>query len=134
MNWFFICLLVVILFLGSVLLYVEDFVCVCVRLVDLGWSDIVVINVIVVFFLESFGYQVKIDILLVLIIYGGLCDGQVDVFFGGWMFVYQDYYDKFVVSGQVECFGCNFDGICFILVVLCYVWDVGVYCFEDFVV
>ena len=101
--------------LAATLLYAEDPACARVRLADPGWSDIAVTNATAAFLLESLGYQVKIDTLSVPIIYGGLRDGQVDAFLGGWMPAHQDYHDKFVASGQVERLGRNLDGTRFTL-------------------
>lgn len=110
MNRLPTCLLAATLFLGSASLYAEDPACARVRLADPGWSDIAVTNATAAFLLESLGYQVKIDTLSVPIIYGGLRDGQVDAFLGGWMPAHQDYHDKFVASGQVERLARNLDG------------------------
>lgn len=131
MNRLPTCLLAATLFLGSASLYAEDPACARVRLADPGWSDIAVTNATAAFLLESLGYQVKIDTLSVPIIYGGLRDGQVDAFLGGWMPAHQDYHDKFVASGQVERLGRNLDGTRFTLAVPRYVWDAGVHRFED---
>lgn len=124
-------LLAATLLLGSTPLHAEDAACARVRLADPGWSDIAVTNASAAFLLESLGYRVKIETLSVPIIYGGLRDGQVDAFLGGWMPAHQDYHERFVASGQVERLGRNLDGTRFTLAVPRYVWDAGIHRFED---
>lgn len=54
--------------------------CETVKMADPGWSDIAATNAITSFLLTGMGYQPKVDTLAVPITFGGLKDGQVDVF------------------------------------------------------
>jgi glycine betaine/proline transport system substrate-binding protein len=77
------------------------------------------------------GYKAKVDTLAVPITFGGLKDGQVDVFLGNWMPAQQGFYDKFVANGDVTQLAKNLDGTEFTLAVPDYVWDAGVHNFND---
>jgi len=77
--------------------------CETVKMADPGWSDIAATNAITGFLLNGMGYKAKVDTLAVPITFGGLKDGQVDVFLG------------------TE----------FTLAVPDYVWDAGVHDFAD---
>jgi len=81
--------------------------------------------------LDGMGYKAKVDTLAVPIAYGGLKDGQVDVFLGNWMPAQQGFYDKFVANGDVTQLTKNLDGTEFTLAVPDYVWDAGVHNFAD---
>ncbi|MDF2795053.1 MAG: glycine/betaine transporter substrate-binding protein, partial [Pseudomonas orientalis] len=59
--------------------------CEMVKMADPGWSDIAATNAITGFLLTGMGYTPKVDTLAVPITFGGLKDGQVDVFMGNWM-------------------------------------------------
>jgi glycine betaine/proline transport system substrate-binding protein len=50
--------------------------------------------------LDGMGYKAKVDTLAVPIAYGGLKDGQVDVFLGNWMPAQQGFYDKFIATAM----------------------------------
>jgi glycine betaine/proline transport system substrate-binding protein len=115
---------------GSVSAYAEQS-CSTVRMADPGWSDIAATNAITGVLLEGMGYKPKVDTLAVPIAYGGLKDGQVDVFLGNWMPAQQGFYDKFVANGNVTQFAKNLDGTEFTLAVPDYVWDAGVHTFAD---
>jgi hypothetical protein len=65
------------------------------------------------------------------ITFGGLKDGQVDVFLGNWMPAQQGFYDKFVANGDVVQLAKNLEGTEFTLAVPDYVWDAGVHDFAD---
>lgn len=116
--------------LGSVSAYAEQS-CSTVKMADPGWSDIAATNAITGVLLEGMGYKPKVDTLAVPIAYGGLKDGQVDVFLGNWMPAQQGFYDKFVANGDVTQFAKNLDGTEFTLAVPDYVWDAGVHTFAD---
>lgn len=105
--------------------------CETVKMADPGWSDIAATNAIAAFLLDGMGYKSKIDTLAVPITFGGLKDGQVDVFLGNWMPAQQGFYDKFVASGDVTQLAKNLDGTEFTLAVPDYVWDAGVHNFAD---
>lgn len=105
--------------------------CSTVKMADPGWSDIAATNAITGFLLTSMGYTPKVDTLAVPIIYGGLKDGQVDVFLGNWMPAQQGFYDKFVANGDVVQHAKNLDGTEFTLAVPDYVWNAGVHDFAD---
>lgn len=115
---------------GSVSAYAEQS-CSTVKMADPGWSDIAATNAITGVLLEGMGYKAKVDTLAVPIAYGGLKDGQVDVFLGNWMPAQQGFYDKFVANGDVTQFAKNLDGTEFTLAVPDYVWDAGVHTFAD---
>ena len=100
--------------------------CETVKMADPGWSDIAATNAITSFLLTGMGYQPKVDTLAVPITFGGLKDGQVDVFLGNWMPAQQGFYDKFVANGDVTQLAKNLDGTEFTLAVPDYVWDAGV--------
>ncbi len=108
-----------------------DSSCDTVKMADPGWSDIAATNAITGFLLNGMGYKAKIDTLAVPIAYGGLKDGQVDVFLGNWMPAQQGFYDKFVATGDVTQLSKNLDGTEFTLAVPDYVWDAGVHNFAD---
>ncbi|WP_085638728.1 MULTISPECIES: choline ABC transporter substrate-binding protein [unclassified Pseudomonas] len=105
--------------------------CETVKMADPGWSDIAATNAITGFLLDSMGYKPKVDTLAVPITFGGLKDGQVDVFLGNWMPAQQGFYDKFVATGDVTQLAKNLDGTEFTLAVPDYVWDAGVHDFAD---
>lgn len=105
--------------------------CATVKMADPGWSDIAATNALASLVLEGMGYKPKIDTLAVPIIFGGLKDGQVDVFLGNWMPAQQGFYDKFVANGDVVQYAKNLDGTEFTLAVPDYVYDAGVKDFAD---
>ena len=119
-----------LLMLGSFSAWAEQR-CDTVKMADPGWSDIAATNAITSVLLEGMGYKAKIDTLAVPIIFGGLKDGQVDVFLGNWMPAQQGFYDKFVASGEVTQLAKNLDGTEFTLAVPDYVWEAGVHDFAD---
>ncbi|MFJ2365172.1 choline ABC transporter substrate-binding protein [Pseudomonas sp. NPDC087697] len=119
-----------LLALSSVSAYAEQS-CDTVKMADPGWSDIAATNAITGFLLEGMGYKAKVDTLAVPITFGGLKDGQVDVFLGNWMPAQQGFYDKFVANGDVTQLSKNLDGTEFTLAVPDYVWDAGVHDFAD---
>ena len=108
-----------------------DASCGTVKMADPGWSDIAATNAITGFLLNGMGYKVKVDTLAVPITFGGLKDGQVDVFLGNWMPAQQGFYDKFVANGEVIQLAKNLEGTEFTLAVPDYVWDAGVHDFAD---
>ncbi|MBD1552906.1 choline ABC transporter substrate-binding protein [Pseudomonas typographi] len=105
--------------------------CSPVKMADPGWSDIAATNAIAGFLLEGMGYQTKVDSLAVPITYGGLQDGQVDVFLGNWMPAQQGFHDKFIANGKVVQLAKNLEGTQFTLAVPDYVYDAGVHSFDD---
>ncbi|MFJ7146003.1 choline ABC transporter substrate-binding protein [Pseudomonas protegens] len=115
--------------LGSTTVWADS--CETVKMADPGWSDIAATNAIASFLLDGMGYKAKIDTLAVPITYGGLKDGQVDVFLGNWMPAQQGFYDKFVANGEVIQLAKNLEGTEFTLAVPDYVWDAGVHDFAD---
>lgn len=119
-----------LLALSSVSAWAEQS-CDTVKMADPGWSDIAATNAITGFLLEGMGYKAKVDTLAVPITFGGLKDGQVDVFLGNWMPAQQGFYDKFVANGDVTQLSKNLDGTEFTLAVPDYVWDAGVHDFAD---
>ncbi|MHC8364490.1 choline ABC transporter substrate-binding protein [Pseudomonas sp. ZT5P21] len=119
-----------LLALGSASAYADQR-CETVKMADPGWSDIAATNAITGFLLDGMGYKAKVDTLAVPITFGGLKDGQVDVFLGNWMPAQQGFYDKFVATGDVTQLAKNLDGTEFTLAVPDYVWDAGVHNFAD---
>ncbi|PMZ92246.1 MULTISPECIES: choline ABC transporter substrate-binding protein [unclassified Pseudomonas] len=119
-----------LLALGSASAFADQS-CETVKMADPGWSDIAATNAITGFLLDGMGYKAKVDTLAVPITFGGLKDGQVDVFLGNWMPAQQGFYDKFVASGDVTQLAKNLDGTEFTLAVPDYVWDAGVHNFAD---
>ncbi|RRW52293.1 MULTISPECIES: choline ABC transporter substrate-binding protein [Pseudomonas] len=105
--------------------------CETVKMADPGWSDIAATNAITGFLLDGMGYKAKVDTLAVPITFGGLKDGQVDVFLGNWMPAQQGFYDKFVATGDVTQLAKNLEGTEFTLAVPDYVWEAGVHDFAD---
>ena len=118
-----------LLALGSASAFADQ--CETVKMADPGWSDIAATNAITGFLLEGMGYKAKVDTLAVPLTFGGLKDGQVDVFLGNWMPAQQGFYDKFVATGDVTQLAKNLDGTEFTLAVPDYVWDAGVHNFAD---
>jgi glycine betaine/proline transport system substrate-binding protein len=98
---------------------------------DPGWSDIAATNAITGLLLDGMGYKTKVDTLAVPIAYGGLKDGQLDVFLGNWMPAQQGFYDKFIATGDVTQLAKNLEGTEFTLAVPDYVWEAGVHNFSD---
>ncbi|AZO85385.1 choline ABC transporter substrate-binding protein [Pseudomonas sp. QLc11A] len=119
-----------LLALGSASAFADQS-CETVKMADPGWSDIAATNAITGFLLDGMGYKAKIDTLAVPITFGGLKDGQVDVFLGNWMPAQQGFYDKFVANGDVTQLAKNLDGTEFTLAVPDYVWNAGVRNFAD---
>ena len=119
-----------LLALGSASAFADQS-CETVKMADPGWSDIAATNAITGFVLDGMGYKAKVDTLAVPITFGGLKDGQVDVFLGNWMPAQQGFYDKFVANGDVTQLAKNLDGTEFTLAVPDYVWNAGVHNFAD---
>ena len=119
-----------LLALGSASAFADQS-CETVKMADPGWSDIAATNAIAGFLLDGMGYKAKVDTLAVPITFGGLKDGQVDVFLGNWMPAQQGFYDKFVANGDVTQLAKNLDGTEFTLAVPDYVWNAGVHNFAD---
>ncbi|WP_085723524.1 choline ABC transporter substrate-binding protein [Pseudomonas sp. R37(2017)] len=119
-----------LLALGSASAFADQS-CETVKMADPGWSDIAATNAITGFLLDGMGYKAKVDTLAVPITFGGLKDGQVDVFLGNWMPAQQGFYDKFVANGDVTQLAKNLEGTEFTLAVPDYVWDAGVHTFAD---
>ncbi|POF41248.1 glycine/betaine ABC transporter substrate-binding protein [Pseudomonas laurylsulfativorans] len=119
-----------LLALGSASAFADQS-CETVKMADPGWSDIAATNAITGFLLDGMGYKAKVDTLAVPITFGGLKDGQVDVFLGNWMPAQQGFFDKFVANGDVTQLAKNLDGTEFTLAVPDYVWDAGVHTFAD---
>lgn len=116
--------------LGSANVY-ADTSCDTVKMADPGWSDIAATNAITGFLLTGMGYKPKVDTLAVPITFGGLKDGQVDVFLGNWMPAQQSNYNKFVSSGEVEQLVENLGGTEYTLAVPTYAYEAGVKTFAD---
>jgi glycine betaine/proline transport system substrate-binding protein len=131
MNKLFTTLAVGVLSMSSVAAFAADASCNTVRMADPGWSDIAATNATAGFLLDSLGYKAKIDTLAVPIAYGGLKDGQLDVFLGNWMPAQQGFYDKFIATGDVTQYAKNLEGTEFTLAVPDYVYDAGVHNFAD---
>ncbi|CAM3304899.1 glycine/betaine ABC transporter substrate-binding protein [Pseudomonas floridensis] len=131
MRKLFTALAVSVMAFGSVAAHAADASCSTVRMADPGWSDIAATNAMTGVVLEGLGYKTKIDTLAVPIAYGGLKDGQLDVFLGNWMPAQQGFYDKFVATGDVTQLAKNLEGTEFTLAVPDYVWDAGVHDFAD---
>ena len=119
-----------VLLLSATQVY-ADAHCETVKMADPGWSDIAATNAITGFLLNGMGYKAKVDTLAVPITFGGLKDGQVDVFMGNWMPAQQGFYDKFVANGDVVQLAKNLEGTEFTLAVPDYVWEAGVHDFAD---
>ncbi|WP_263263594.1 choline ABC transporter substrate-binding protein [Pseudomonas sp. RIT-PI-S] len=105
--------------------------CSPVKLADPGWSDIAATNALAGIVLEGMGYKTKVDALAVPITYGGLRDGQIDVFLGNWMPAQKGFDEQFVASGKVTRLAENLQGTEFTLAVPDYVYDAGVHDFKD---
>ena len=105
--------------------------CKTVKMADPGWSDIGATNAIAGLLLEGLSYTAKVDTLAVPITYGGLKDGQLDVFLGNWMPAQQGFHDKFIATGDVTQLSKNLQGTEFTLAVPDYVWEAGVHDFAD---
>jgi glycine betaine/proline transport system substrate-binding protein len=117
--------------LASTAALADEASCSTVKMADPGWSDIAATNAITGLLLEGMGYKAKVDTLAVPITYGGLKDGQVDVFLGNWMPAQQGFHDKFIANGDVVQLAKNLEGTEFTLAVPDYVWDAGVHDFAD---
>lgn len=120
-----------LLTLSSLAAQAEEGCSATVKMADPGWSDIAATNAIAGLLLDGLGYKARVDTLAVPIIFGGLKDGQVDVFLGNWMPAQQGFYDKFIATGEVTQFAKNLEGTEFTLAVPDYVWDAGVHDFAD---
>lgn len=122
---------VALLTLSSLAAQAEEGCSATVKMADPGWSDIAATNAIAGLLLDGLGYKARVDTLAVPIIFGGLKDGQVDVFLGNWMPAQQGFYDKFIATGEVTQFAKNLEGTEFTLAVPDYVWNAGVHDFAD---
>jgi glycine betaine/proline transport system substrate-binding protein len=131
MKKLFTTLAIAVMSLSSVVAYAADASCSTVRMADPGWSDIAATNATAGFLLDGMGYKTKVDTLAVPIAYGGLKDGQMDVFLGNWMPAQQGFYDKFIATGDVTQYAKNLEGTEFTLAVPDYVYDAGVHNFAD---
>src|SRR6195952_3509768 len=99
-----------VMVLASASSYAAEQSCSTVKMADPGWSDIAATNAIATFLLDGMGYKTKVDTLAVPIAYGGLKDGQMDVFLGNWMPAQQGFYDKFIATGDVTQYVKNLEG------------------------
>jgi glycine betaine/proline transport system substrate-binding protein len=124
-------MLAVTLAIASATAVADEANCGTVKMADPGWSDIAATNALTGVLLTGMGYKTKVDTLAVPIAYGGLKDGQVDVFLGNWMPAQQGFHDKFVASGDVVQLAKNLEGTEFTLAVPQYVYDAGVHSFAD---
>jgi glycine betaine/proline transport system substrate-binding protein len=124
-------LAVSVMTLGSLAAQAADTNCSTVKMADPGWSDIAATNAITGLLLDGMGYKARVDTLAVPIAYGGLKDGQLDVFLGNWMPAQQGFYDKFIATGDVTQHAKNLEGTEFTLAVPDYVWEAGVHNFSD---
>ncbi len=131
MKKLFTTLAVGVMSLSSVVANAADASCSTVKMADPGWSDIAATNATASFLLEGMGYKTKVDTLAVPIAYGGLKDGQMDVFLGNWMPAQQGFYDKFIATGEVTQYAKNLEGTEFTLAVPDYVYEAGVHDFAD---
>ncbi|MBX8510212.1 choline ABC transporter substrate-binding protein [Pseudomonas cichorii] len=131
MNKLSTALAVGVMTFGSLTAHAADQSCSTVRMADPGWSDIAATNAITGLLLDGLGYKAKVDTLAVPIAFGGLKDGQLDVFLGNWMPAQQGFYDKFVATGDVTQLAKNLEGTEFTLAVPDYVWEAGVHDFAD---
>jgi glycine betaine/proline transport system substrate-binding protein len=128
----FTTLAVGVMSMSGVVAYAADAAsCSTVKMADPGWSDIAATNATAGFLLDGMGYKAKVDTLAVPIAYGGLKDGQMDVFLGNWMPAQQGFYDKFIATGDVTQYAKNLEGTEFTLAVPDYVYDAGVHNFAD---
>jgi glycine betaine/proline transport system substrate-binding protein len=105
--------------------------CSPVKMADPGWSDIAATNAMAGVVLDAMGYKTKVDALAVPIAYGGLRDGQIDVFLGNWMPAQQGFHDQFVATNKVTRLAENLQGTQFTLAVPDYVYKAGVHDFKD---
>jgi glycine betaine/proline transport system substrate-binding protein len=105
--------------------------CSVVRMADPGWSDIAATNALAGVVLDAMGYKAKVDALAVPITYGGLRDGQIDVFLGNWMPAQKGFDDQFVANGKVTRLAENLKGTEFTLAVPDYVFEAGIHDFKD---
>lgn len=126
-------LLVVFLCVLLVVQVVEFEFCVLVCFVDVGWIDIIVIIVVICQVFEFFGYKIKVNLFLVLVIYCFLVNNDFDVFLGNWMFIMINDIKQYVEKGMVEILCVNLEGVKYILVVFQYVYDGGLCSFVDIV-
>src|SRR6195952_1141888 len=131
MKKLFTTLAIGVMSMSGAVAYAADASCSTVKMADPGWSDIAATNATAGFLLDGMGYKTKIDTLAVPIAYGGLKDGQMDVFLGNWMPAQQGFYDKFIATGDVTQYAKNLEGTEFTLAVPDYVYDAGVHNFAD---
>ena len=124
-------LVIGVMALSSLAVQAAEQSCSTVKMADPGWSDIAATNAIAGFLLDGMGYKAKVDTLAVPIAYGGLKDGQMDVFLGNWMPAQQGFYDKFIATGDVTQLSKNLEGTEFTLAVPDYVYEAGVKDFSD---
>lgn len=113
---FFVGLVMIVIGVGMVL--VEEFVVCCdVVFVDVGWMDIFVMMGLVLMVLIVFGYKIEIKIFVLFVIYMVMVKGDVDIFFGNWMFSQEGDLKFYCDSGMVEVVCINLIGVKYIFVI-----------------
>ncbi|MBD3897554.1 choline ABC transporter substrate-binding protein [Halomonas sp. ML-15] len=100
--------------------------CDMVRFAEVGWTDITATTAVARELLEGLGYETRVDTVSVPIAYGGMRNGDFDVFLGNWMPSMASISDPYVEAGDVDRLSANLEGAKYTLAVPQYVHDAGV--------
>lgn len=102
-----------------------------IRFGYVNWPGVTVKTWVARNILETLGYEVTMDQLLVPALYKGLSIGELDGFVGGWIPTMLKYLEPYFEEGTIEKAVVNLNETVYTLAVPKYVWDAGVHSEAD---
>jgi glycine betaine/proline transport system substrate-binding protein len=100
--------------------------CRSVRIAEPGWTDAAATSALVGLLLQGMGYAPRVQVRAVPVIYQGLKDKTIDLYFGAWMPRLADIAAPYREDGSVEDAGVNLPGVGYGLAVPRYVAEAGI--------
>lgn len=112
--------------------FAEDASCKTVNFADVGWSDIAATTGLASVVLEGLGYQPRVTIASVPIVFAGMKKEQIDAFLGYWNPSMTPVIEPFVKAGDIKVLDTpNLVGAKYTLAVPTYLYDKGLKTFND---
>src|SRR3990167_9251313 len=112
--------------------FAEDASCKTVNFADVGWSDIAATTGLASVVLEGLGYQPRVTIASVPIVFAGMKKKQIDAFLGYWNPSMTPVIEPFVKAGDIKVLETpNLVGAKYTLAVPTYLYDKGLKTFGD---
>lgn len=112
--------------------FADEAKCRTVNFADVGWSDIAATTGLASVVLEGLGYQPKVTIASVPIVFAGIRKNQIDAFLGYWSPSMTPVIEPFLKSGDVRVLETpNLVGAKYTLAVPQYLFDQGLKSFAD---